>query len=116
LIAASPTGFDGFDPDACLINRCVPGARLTLHQDKDETDFAAPIVSVSLGLSAVSLFGGSARMDKHSRIPLQHGDVEVWGGPARLYHHGVLPLKEGHHSAAGRQRISLTFRRVATGR
>ena len=110
--AARAAGFEGFDPDACLINRYVPGARLTLHQDKDENDFGAPIVSVSLGLPAVFLFGGNARKDKHRRIPLQHCDVVVWGGPARLFHHGVLPLKDGHHSVLGRQRINLTFRRA----
>ena len=110
--AAHAAGFEGFDPDACLINRYVPGARLTLHQDKDENDFGAPIVSVSLGLPAIFLFGGNSRKDKQRRIPLQHGDVVVWGGPARLYHHGVLPLKDGQHSMVGRQRINLTFRRV----
>jgi DNA oxidative demethylase len=110
--AAYAAGFEGFKPDACLINRYVPGARLTLHQDKDENDFRAPIVSVSLGLPAVFLFGGSARNDKHRRIPLEHGDVVVWGGPARLFHHGVLPLKDGDHPVLGRQRVNLTFRRA----
>jgi DNA oxidative demethylase len=110
--AALSAGFEGFKPDACLVNRYVPGARLTLHQDKDENDFRAPIVSVSLGLPAVFLFGGNARNDKHRRTPLAHGDVVVWGGPARLYHHGVLPLKDGHHPQLGRQRINLTFRRA----
>jgi alkylated DNA repair protein (DNA oxidative demethylase) len=112
--AARAAGFEGFKPDACLINRYAPGARLTLHQDKDENDFSAPIVSVSLGLPAVFLFGGNARKDKQRRIPLQHGDVVVWGGPARLFHHGVLPLKDGHHSVLGRQRVNLTFRRAQT--
>ena len=112
--AARAAGFEGFKPDACLINRYLPGARLTLHQDKDENDFSAPIVSVSLGLSAVFLFGGNARKDKQRRIPLQHGDVVVWGGPARLNHHGVLPLKDGHHPMLGRQRVNLTFRRAQT--
>jgi alkylated DNA repair protein (DNA oxidative demethylase) len=110
--AAAAAGFEGFKPDACLINRYVPGARLTLHQDKDESDFSAPIVSVSLGLSAVFLFGGLARKDKQRRIPLQHGDVVVWGGPARLNHHGVLPLKDGEHPDLGGQRVNLTFRRA----
>jgi DNA oxidative demethylase len=110
--AAETAGFAGFEPDACLVNRYEPGARLTLHQDKDEKDFSAPIVSVSLGLPAVFLFGGNARKDKQRRIPLQHGDVVVWGGPARLYHHGVLPLKEGHHPVLGRRRLNLTFRRA----
>jgi alkylated DNA repair protein (DNA oxidative demethylase) len=109
---ARAAGFQDFKPDACLINRYLPGARLTLHQDKDESDFSAPIVSVSLGLPAVFLFGGNARKDKQRRIPLQHGDVVVWGGPARLYHHGVLPLKDGRHPMLGRQRINLTFRRA----
>jgi alkylated DNA repair protein (DNA oxidative demethylase) len=110
--AARAAGFENFEPDACLINRYVPGARLTLHQDKDEQDFGAPIVSVSLGLPAEFLFGGNARRDKQHRIPLQHGDVVVWGGPARLYHHGVLPLKDGNHPLLGRQRVNLTFRRA----
>lgn len=110
--AALAAGFARFKPDACLINRYVPGARLTLHQDKDENDFKAPIVSVSLGLPAVFLFGGNARKDKQRRIPLEHGDVVVWGGPARLYHHGIAPLKDGHHPELGRQRINLTFRRA----
>jgi alkylated DNA repair protein (DNA oxidative demethylase) len=112
--AARAAGFESFKPDACLINRYVPGARLTLHQDKDENDFRAPIVSVSLGLPAVFLFGGNSRKDKQRRIPLQHGDVVVWGGPARLYHHGVLPLKDGLHPMLGRQRVNLTFRRAQT--
>ena len=110
--AARAGGFEDFKPDACLVNRYVPGARLTLHQDKDENDFRAPIVSVSLGLPAVFLFGGNTRKDKQRRIPLQHGDVVVWGGPARLNHHGVLPLKDGHHPMLGRQRVNLTFRRA----
>jgi alkylated DNA repair protein (DNA oxidative demethylase) len=110
--AAHAAGFEGFGPDACLINRYVPGARLTLHQDKDENDFRAPIVSVSLGLPAVFIFGGNSRKDKQRRLPLQHGDVVVWGGEARLFHHGVLTLKDGIHAMLGRQRINLTFRRA----
>jgi DNA oxidative demethylase len=110
--AAEAGGFSQFIPDACLINRYEPGARLTLHQDKDEHDFSAPIVSVSLGLPGIFLFGGDSRKDKHRRIPLQHGDVVVWGGPARLHHHGVLALKEGHHELLGAQRLNLTFRRA----
>ena len=109
--AALAGGFPGFAPDACLINRYEPGARLTLHQDKDEGDFRAPIVSVSLGLPATFLFGGNTRKDRQQRIPLGHGDVVVWGGPARLYYHGVLALKEGHHEVLGGQRLNLTFRR-----
>ncbi|MGB6307963.1 MAG: DNA oxidative demethylase AlkB [Steroidobacteraceae bacterium] len=112
--AAAQTGeFPAFAPDACLINRYDPGARLTLHQDKDESDLSAPIVSVSLGLPATFLFGGNARADKRRRVPLQHGDVVVWGGPARLYHHGVLALKAGDHVLLGSQRLNLTFRRAS---
>jgi alkylated DNA repair protein (DNA oxidative demethylase) len=110
--AAQAGGFSGFVPDACLLNRYEPGARLTLHQDKDERDFTAPIVSVSLGLPAIFLFGGNARKDRHRRLALQHGDVVVWGGSARLYHHGVLALKDGHHDVLGSTRLNLTFRRA----
>ena len=110
--AAAEAGFDGFSPDACLINRYQSGARMSLHQDKDELDFGAPIVSVSLGLPATFLFGGSRRSDKPRRFRLEHGDVAVWGGPARLRFHGVAPLADGEHALMGRQRINLTFRKV----
>jgi len=110
--AAASAGFADFVPDACLINRYEPGARLSLHQDKNERDFTQPIVSVSLGLPAIFLFGGMQRSDKTIRIPLAHGDVVVWGGPARLRFHGVLPLKAGHHQLLGAQRINLTFRKA----
>jgi alkylated DNA repair protein (DNA oxidative demethylase) len=82
--AAMKAGYPTFIPDACLINRYGPGARLTLHQDKNENDFEEPIVSVSLGLPAVFLFGALERSDKTIRVPVTHGDVLVWGGPARL--------------------------------
>jgi alkylated DNA repair protein (DNA oxidative demethylase) len=110
--AASRAGFAGFSPDACLINRYQPAARMSLHQDKDELDLAAPIVSVSLGLPAIFLFGGSKRSDKPNRFRLQHGDIAVWGGPARLAFHGVAPLADGEHALLGRQRINLTFRKT----
>lgn len=110
--AAALAGFDGFEPDACLLNRYEPGARLTLHQDRNERDWSHPIVSVSLGLPAVFLFGGATRSGKTLRVPLVHGDVVVWGGPARLNYHGVLPLREGEHPATGRCRINLTLRRA----
>lgn len=110
--AAAAAGFGEFLPDACLVNRYEVGTRLSLHQDKDERHFAAPIVSVSLGLPAVFLWGGDARSDKARRLPLQHGDVVVWGGPARMRFHGVLPLKDGRHEALGAQRLNLTFRRA----
>ncbi|WP_053143692.1 DNA oxidative demethylase AlkB [Pseudomonas sp. P97.38] len=108
--AARHARFEGFEPDACLINRYVPGARMSLHQDKDERALDAPIVSVSLGLPAVFQFGGFERGDKCQRIALLHGDIVVWGGVDRLRYHGVLALKEGLHPALGAQRINLTFR------
>jgi alkylated DNA repair protein (DNA oxidative demethylase) len=111
--AAAQAGFDGFTPDACLINRYQPGTKLSLHQDKDEQDYSAPIVSVSLGIPAIFLFGGQQRSDKALRVPLFHGDVVVWGGADRLRYHGVLALKEAEHPLLGRQRINLTFRKAA---
>ena len=110
--AAAEAGFPDFIPDACLINRYQTGARLSLHQDKDEKDFSAPIVSVSLGVPAVFLFGGLKRADKTMRVPVVHGDVIVWGGPARLRYHGVLALKKSHHRLLGEYRINLTFRKA----
>ncbi len=110
--AASVAGFPGFNPDACLINRYEPGAKLSLHQDRDERDYSQPIVSVSLGLPCVFLFGSGRRADKPQRVPLAHGDVVVWGGPARLAYHGVLPLKEGEHALLGGCRINLTLRKA----
>ena len=110
--AAAAAGFLGFAPDACLINRYQPGARLSLHQDRDERDFTAPIVSVSLGLPAVFQFGGIKRADPVRRLPLTHGDVVVWGGASRLRFHGVLMLQSGQHPLLGAQRLNLTFRRA----
>jgi alkylated DNA repair protein (DNA oxidative demethylase) len=110
--AAAAAGFARFSPDACLINRYLPGTRMSLHQDKDESDFSAPIVSVSLGLPAIFQFGGDTRSAKPLRVPLIHGDVVVWGGPARLRYHGISPIKQGHHSLVGAQRMNLTFRRA----
>lgn len=110
--AAAEAGFSGFTPDACLINQYLPGSKLSLHQDKDERNFSAPIVSVSLGLPAVFLFGTPRRADRPQRYRLQHGDVVVWGGPARLAFHGVAPLADGEHALLGRRRINLTFRRA----
>lgn len=108
--AALEAGFSDFMPDSCLINRYVPGARMSLHQDKNERDYSAPIVSVSLGLPAMFLFGGHERSDKSQRVPLLHGDIVVWGGVDRLRYHGILPLKDGQHSRLGAQRINFTFR------
>ncbi|TLY76300.1 MAG: DNA oxidative demethylase AlkB [Gammaproteobacteria bacterium] len=110
--AAGAAGFAEFEPDACLINRYQPGARLSLHQDKDERDLSSPIVSVSLGLPAVFLFGAHRRAERPRRVPLAHGDVVVWGGPARLRFHGVQPLKEGRHPDLGACRVNLSFRKA----
>jgi alkylated DNA repair protein (DNA oxidative demethylase) len=110
--AAALAGYAAFAPDACLVNRYEPSARLTLHQDKDERDFGQPIVSVSLGAPATFLFGGVKRKDRVTRVPLEHGDVVVFGGPSRLRYHGVAPLKETQHPFAGQARINLTLRRA----
>ena len=110
--AASAAGFSGFAPDACLINRYAPGAKLSLHQDRDERDYGAPIVSVSLGVPATFLFGGTKRSDKVRRVHVEHGDIVVWGGPARLSYHGVLPLLDAQHPLTGALRINLTFRKA----
>lgn len=112
--AAAEAGFAAFQPEACLVNQYTPGAKLSLHQDRDEHDLSAPIVSVSLGLPAVFLFGGLQRSQRPARYRLVHGDVVVWGGPARLAFHGVLPLAAGAHALLGQRRINLTFRRVGT--
>jgi alkylated DNA repair protein (DNA oxidative demethylase) len=110
--AAAAAGFPGFEPDCCLINRYDPGARLSLHQDRNERDDAAPIVSVSLGLPAVFLFGGAKRKERPRRVLLESGDVVVWGGPARMAFHGVAALAEGSHPLTGPHRINLTFRQA----
>jgi len=110
--AAADAGFAGYDPDACLINRYAAGAKLSLHQDRDEKDAWAPIVSVSLGLPATFLWGGKRRADPQRRMRLESGDVVVWGGPARFVYHGVAPLKDGDHPLTGSVRINLTFRKV----
>lgn len=110
--AATQCGFAGFDPDACLVNRYVPGSRMGLHRDQDEQDLTQPIVSVSLGLPAVFRWGGLARSDPATGWLVQHGDVVVWGGRSRMAFHGILALKAGHHPATGAVRINLTFRRV----
>lgn len=110
--AAAQAGYPRFVPDACLINRYEPGSRLALHQDKDERDYAQPIVSVSLGLPATFQFGGPRRSDPVRKFAVGHGDVAVWGGPSRLYYHGVAKLPDGEHESLGRLRINLTFRRA----
>ena len=110
IAAAAEAGYPGFAPDACLINRYRPGAKMGLHRDEDEADFGAPIVSVSLGLPCTFLWGGLTRQHAARRITLMHGDVLVWGGPARLSYHGVNPLKDDRHPMLGNERWNLTFR------
>lgn len=108
--AAAAAGYPEFRPDACLINRYEPGAKLSLHQDKNERDMDHPIVSVSLGLPAIFQFGGLKRSDPVRKFQLRHGDVAVWGGPSRLCYHGILALKHGDHASFGCTRVNLTFR------
>ena len=110
--AASAAGFSGFVPDACLINAYAPGAKMSLHQDKNERSCIAPIVSISLGLPAIFQFGGFERSDPTRRVSLFHGDIVVWGGVDRLRFHGVMPIKPGHHSLLGEQRINITLRQA----
>lgn len=110
--AAAAAAYPGFAPDACLINQYQPASKLSLHQDRDEADLNSPIVSVSLGLPAVFLFGSTSRKDRPSRLRLLHGDVAVWGGPSRLAYHGIAPLADGEHALLGRRRINLTFRKA----
>jgi alkylated DNA repair protein (DNA oxidative demethylase) len=110
--AARAAGFFTYAPDVCLINRYAPGAKMTLHVDHDEKDSVAPIVSVSLGLPAIFLWGGKMRAEKPRRVPVESGDVIVWGGPSRHHYHGVLPLKSGEHPLTGAARINLTFRQA----
>lgn len=110
VAAAAVAGYPGYAPDACLINRYLPGAKLTLHRDEDEMDWSAPIVSISLGLACTFLWGGLRRQDPVRRIPLEHGDVLVWGGASRMAYHGVNALKDGQHPLLGRERWNLTFR------
>jgi alkylated DNA repair protein (DNA oxidative demethylase) len=114
--AADAAGFAGFAPDACLVNRYEPGARLTLHQDRDERDFSQPIVSVSLGVPAVFLFGGVKRKERPLRLDVAHGDVVIFGGPSRLCYHGVAPLKAAQHPFAAQARINLKLRRASSQR
>ena len=110
--AAARAGFERYEPDACLINEYLPGAKMSLHQDRDEEERVAPIVSVSLGLPALLLWGGSQRSDRPRKLPVLHGDVLVWGGPARFMFHGVQPVKAGHGPLVGERRWNITFRRV----
>jgi alkylated DNA repair protein (DNA oxidative demethylase) len=107
---AAAVGYRDFAPDACLINEYAPGARMGLHQDRQERDDGAPIVSVSLGLPATFLWGGLERTGPLRRLRLEHGDVVVWGGPSRMVFHGVAPIAPGYHPLVGARRLNLTFR------
>jgi alkylated DNA repair protein (DNA oxidative demethylase) len=103
----------GLAPDACLINHYDEQARMGPHQDRDEADFSAPILSVSLGDSCVFRYGGEHRRDPSETIRLESGDVLVFGGPARLMFHGVdriLPQSSTLLDPPGR--INLTLRRA----
>ena len=110
--AAQEAGFENFEPDACLMNRYEPGSRLTLHQDRNEVDYTAPIVSVSLGVPATFLWGGAERSDPTRKVPLVHGDVAVWGGADRMRFHGVADMREAVHPIFGNHRINFTFRKA----
>ncbi len=110
--AAAAAGYARFTPDACLLNRYLPGTAMGLHQDRNERDLSQPIVSVSLGIAATFLFGGAQRSDPTRRVELAHGDVVVWGGASRLHFHGIAKLKAARHPFAGEARINLTFRRA----
>jgi DNA oxidative demethylase len=103
-------GYSGFVPDACLINRYLPGAQMGLHQDRDERDFSQPIVSLSLGVPAKFIIGGLTRGDSTRSVELDDGDAIVFGGAARLIFHGVRAVKVGQHAAINNCRINLTFR------
>lgn len=110
--AAGQCGYDGFTPNSCLVNRYAPKAGMGLHQDRDEGDVTQPIVSVSLGLPAIFLWGGAKRSDPVQKIPLDHGDVVVWGADSRLHYHGIKPIKSGIDPTFGACRVNLTFRYV----
>ncbi|MFK8080438.1 MAG: alpha-ketoglutarate-dependent dioxygenase AlkB [Granulosicoccus sp.] len=110
--AAAVAGFANFEPDACLINHYQPGTQMGAHQDRDESDFSQPIVSVSLGIDARFFVIGPEKRGKSTPVDLSDGDVVVFGGPARRYYHGVRKLKESTHSRFGAARWNLTFRKA----
>ncbi len=100
-------------PEACLVNFYQGGAKMGLHQDKDEQDFSAPVVSISLGDTAVFRFGGTTRGGKTSTLKLSSGDVLVMGGESRLCFHGIDRLNVGTSTLLKEGgRINLTLRRV----
>lgn len=100
-------------PEACLINHYAPGARMGLHRDADEEDFSAPVVSISLGDTALFRIGGSERGGPTRSLRLSSGDVVVLGGAARLVYHGIDRVIAGSSRLIkGGGRLNLTLRRV----
>ena len=100
-------------PEACLVNFYQGGAKMGLHQDKDEEDFTAPVVSISLGDTALFRFGGTERGGKTSTVKLASGDVLVMGGKSRLCFHGIDRVYSGTSTLLKEGgRINLTLRRV----
>jgi alkylated DNA repair protein (DNA oxidative demethylase) len=107
------TPWSDFAPDACLINYYGPGARMGLHQDRDEKDFVHPIVTVCLGDDADFLVGGPKRGDKTVPVVVRSGDVMIMGGASRLYFHGIRKIHPGTSPLPGiNGRYSLTFRKA----
>lgn len=103
-------------PDACLVNLYRDGARMGLHQDKDEADFSFPVLSVSLGDTAVFRIGGVNRRDPTTSVRLASGDVCILAGEARLAHHGIDRILAGSSRLTpGGGRINLTLRRAGPG-
>lgn len=100
------------EPEACLVNVYGEGARMGLHQDRDEADLAAPVVSLSLGATALFRYGGAARSDPTRSVRLGSGDAVVLGGPSRLAFHGVDRIISGTDALGVGGRINLTLRRV----
>ncbi len=100
-------------PDACLVNLYGPDARMSLHQDRDEADFRFPVLSVSLGDTALFRIGGPKRSDPTRSVRLTSGDVCLLAGPARLAHHGIDRVIAGSSRLVpGGGRINLTLRRA----
>ena len=102
-----------FPPEACLVNYYSGDAKMGLHQDKDEEDFAAPVLSVSLGDTGVFRVGGRSRKDPTQKIELSSGDVVVLGGDDRLAYHGIDRILPGTSALLPEGgRLNLTLRRV----
>ena len=110
--AAMEAGILNFNPDSCLINHYPIGISMGSHQDKEERDFSWPIVSVSMGLSAVFQIFGKTRSGVELEILLEDGDVLILAGPARLYYHGVKPVKADLMQPNLTDRYNMTFRQA----